>query len=586
MFRIQHLQWLGAGVAAIGCLILGGAAVLTNMNDYDRFSTGTQELRRFVTVLDVANAVSAERGPANTAMSATPEQVLEARVALNAKRADTNAALSRMEAALIAGAADNPERLTIMIDLRRTLQNGRDQVDEVIETSPLQRGREQIPHAINAMFRAADGAADLRNAVAGHIVAATPHIAGEVMLVSSASALREQAGRLGSYVVMTLVSPSDDDDGYRLLMDQTNAIMRNLWTTGLSNAGQFTNDGDVQFLVDTVEKEFFGSALPRAMATAAILGPDNGMSGGDFTAVYVPGMASLEALRAALVRNSLDMLETRRDQARQAVFNSAALTGVILAVLVVVAIIFRRALFEPLETLHDQVSALASGNLSEPVRALHNAREVNDIFDGLMVLRGNQREKRLLEDKQRKLNQQLKRLSETDMLTGLLNRRALTNRAELLFRRADITGEDMAVVLFDVDHFKSVNDTYGHAVGDEVLAGVAKSLSRYLRPGDAFARIGGEEFVVILRRVNLQQARQLTTRLQQRLSEQAVQANAQIKVTASFGLTMRLSRSAQSWDDIFRLADQHLYAAKHAGRNRIVSDTDLPTKLRLVSRPD
>lgn len=552
------------------------------MSDYDRFSTGTQELRRFVTVLDAANAVSAERGPANTAMSSTPEQLVEARVALTIKRADTDAALSRMEAALIGKTADNPERLAMMIDLRRTLQQGREKVDEVLETPPSARGDQQIPYAILAMFRVADGTATLRNAVAGEIVAETPHLAGEVMLVSSASALREHAGRLGSYAVMTLVSQARDDSSYRLLMDQTSAVMNSLWTTGLSNAGEFTDSDEVQFLVDTVEKEYFGSALPRAVATASILGPDNRMSGGDFTAIYVPGMASLEALRAALVHQSLDMLEIRSDRARQAVFNSATLTGVVLAVLVVVAIIFRRALFEPLGTLHNQVAALASGDLSEPARQLNNASEVNDIFDGLVVLRGNQREKKVLEDKQRRLNQQLRRLSETDMLTGLLNRRALTERAAMLFRRADITGEDMAVLLFDIDHFKSINDTYGHAVGDEVLVGVARTLERSLRPGDTFARIGGEEFIVILRRVNLQQARHLTTQIQQRLSDQVVQNNAQIIVTASFGLTMRPANSSQSWDDIFRVADQHLYAAKNAGRNRIVSDTDTPTKLRLV----
>lgn len=582
MFRIQHLQWLGAGVAAIGCIILGGAAILTNMADYESFSRGTQELNRFITVLDAANAVSAERDPASAAMAASADNAEEMRAVLTRKRVETNAALSRMEASLIAIAARNPEEIAALTGMRSALQNGRDKVDAAILTPAPLRSPQQIPNAIDAMLRAADGAAKVRSFVGGQIVAETSQIAGEVILASSASELRDQAGRLGAFVILILTSSQTEDREYRLLMNQTNAIIRNLWANGLANAGQFTGSAGVQAMVERVEREFLDRAAARALATAAILGPRNLMSATDFSAFYVPGMASLEHLRAELVRSSLNELETRRDQAWQAAINSAMLAGLVLAVLVVVAVIFRRTLFMPLLALHDQVSALASGDLSEPKRPGSNAREVNDIFYGLTVLRENQREKKALEDKQRRLNQQLKRLSETDMLTGLLNRRALLNRADVLFRRADVTGEDMAVLLFDIDHFKSVNDTHGHAVGDEVIVGVAKEIGRHLQPGDAFARLGGEEFAVILRRTDLTQAGQLANALQHDLSRQEMHAPLRIKITASFGLTLRKARSGQSWDQVFRLADQHLYAAKHAGRNRVVSDPEPPAKLRLV----
>lgn len=582
MYRLQHLQWLAAGVAAVGCIILGGAAILTNMADYDRFSHGATELGRFVTVLEVANAVSAERGPANSAMAAEPNQIDGTRRLLARKRAETNAALSRMEAALIGSAARDPKELASLTSLRLTLQTGRDKVDAVIDTPASLRETKQLPHAILAMFRAADSAALVRNRIGGRIVAETPELAGEIMLASSASELREQAGRLGSYVVMILTAPPDEDGEYRPLLDQTNAIIQNLWSNGLGNLGQFTDSAGMQFLIKTVENEFINRAAPRAMATATILGPQNGMTAGAFTAIYVPGMASLEHLRTELVRNSLDQLGSRRDQALQAIINSATLTGLILAVLVVIAVIFRRILFVPLLALRDQALALANGDLSDPAFSRLNATEVNDIFDGLSVLRDHQREKKALEDRQRRLNRQLKRLSETDMLTGLLNRRALLDRAKVLFRRADATGEDLAVLLFDVDHFKVVNDTHGHAVGDEVLVGVAREIEKLLRPGDAFARIGGEEFAIILRRVDFIEALQLAEAMRTHLSSCHVQATQAISVTASFGLTLRPARSGLDWDAVFRLADQHLYAAKHSGRNRVVTGPKPPTKLRLV----
>ncbi|RYE53190.1 MAG: GGDEF domain-containing protein, partial [Hyphomicrobiales bacterium] len=129
----------------------------------------------------------------------------------------------------------------------------------------------------------------------------------------------------------------------------------------------------------------------------------------------------------------------------------------------------------------------------------------------------------------------------------------------------------MAVVLFDIDHFKVVNDTHGHAVGDEVLSGVARLVDGALRTGDTLARIGGEEFVIILRRVDEDTAFNLLERLRILLAETPVQGKLGLKVTASFGVAMRPVGSAMDWDDIFSLADQRLYIAKGIGRNRVVN---------------
>lgn len=582
MFRIQHLQWLGAAVVAFGCLLLGGAAVLTNFNDFKLASHGAEELRIFVAVLDAANAISAERGPANVAMATNPSDMDRAQAELADSRKQTDARIALMIEALTLHHSGDEDRLTFIGEVLESLQIGRRAVDDVIAVPLAERTTQHVPQAIMAMFRAADSAADLRNEVSGHLVPIAPEIAGEVLLASSASALREQAGRLGSYVVMTLVAPRDEDANYALLMDKTNAIVINLWESGLSNAGLFTGSEAISELVERVELDYLSDAMPMAIATAHIMGPTNGMSGASFTARYVPGMSSLEGLRNELVDFSLSTLEARRLQARQAMINSALLSALVISVLIGVAVMFRRGLFMPLLDLHEAVVALASGDLGAPRQAVHAAREVNDIFEGLAILRENQREKYRLEDQQRQLNLRLKRLSETDTLTGLLNRRALMQRVELLFRRAPITGEDMAVVLFDIDHFKSVNDTHGHSVGDEVLAGVAREIGQLMRPGDTFARLGGEEFVIVLRRVDLETALNLVTRFKSQLGHKVVQRPLELKITASFGVAMRGASSDETWDEIFRRADKHLYAAKHAGRDRIVSDEAKPGAQRIA----
>lgn len=574
MFRLQHLQWLGAGLVATCCLVLGGAAVQTSFHDYQRFDQGLRELRTFVTVLDAANAISAERGPANIAMAATADEKPRAVAALDEKRRETDATLARMANTLADRGAGDALSATDISLVTETLEAGRAAVDDVVAIPLSERNTRQVPEAIMAMFRAADTAATLRSHVSGELVSQTPQIAGDVMLASAASALREQAGRLGSYVVMTLVAPIDEDAHYEQLMDKTHAIVRNIWESGLSNAGQFTGDADISALVARVEAEYLDAAAPMAMETAYSMGPTNAMSGGAFTDIYVPGMSSLEELRTEIVALSLRVLEASSSHARRSILNSAALSLLVVIVLVGVAVVFRHSMFKPLLNVHRQVVALASGDLSKPDRATDAAREVNDIFQGLAILRENLLEKGRLEAKQAELNRKLKHLSETDTLTGLLNRRALVQRVETLFTRADTNSEDIAVALFDIDHFKQVNDTYGHAVGDEVLAGVAATISKMMRPTDAFARLGGEEFVIILRAVTAQEALALVEAVQKRLRKTVVQEALQLRITASFGLSLRRARSGESWDEVFRRVDKHLYAAKHAGRNRIVSDAE------------
>lgn len=571
VFRIQHLQWMGIAAAAIGCLLLGGTAVLNNLSDYQRHKNGATELERFSVLLEAVNAISSERGPANSAMGATDEEAAVRRADLAAKRAETDAAVARMEAVFKDTLTDE-ECSAAHERLHSDLANGRQKVDYAADTTFAERDAREIGRGILAMFTAADAATALRDLVSGHIMAETPSLAGELMLANSASTLRDQEGRLGSFVVMALVAPPERDPIYLQRMQATDGIIRSLWSTSVSLADKLLPDPEITSLVQAVQSDFFDNALVLALDAAEIHTADNSLSPAELTANYVPGMRSSELLRTAVVTHSVAAMNRSAENSLRALISAALLTAAILAVLVIVAVVFRRTLFSPLMRLHDDVLALASGDHSEPAPLEGMAREVGNIFTGLGVLRQNLAEKRLLEDEQRRLNRRLRRLAETDTLTGLLNRRALLSRVGAMFRRADRIGESLAVVLFDIDHFKVVNDTHGHAVGDEVLSGVARLIERSLRTGDTLARIGGEEFVLILRRADHITAYNLLERMRILLGETAVQGKLGLKVTASFGVAMRSAGSAQDWDDIFSLADQRLYMAKGAGRNCIVTE--------------
>ena len=170
-------------------------------------------------------------------------------------------------------------------------------------------------------------------------------------------------------------------------------------------------------------------------------------------------------------------------------------------------------------------------------------------------------------------------MSLTDPLTGLLNRRAL----EIAFERARAmiarNGGQVCLLMLDIDHFKRINDTYGHPAGDEVLKTLAGLLGSNLRPTDEKARIGGEEFVCLLPNASLQDAITLGERLRLSVKETAFRIPASggtvtEHITISLGATYW--QSPESLDDAIGRADEAMYEAKGSGRNRLVTRSPQP----------
>jgi diguanylate cyclase (GGDEF)-like protein len=157
----------------------------------------------------------------------------------------------------------------------------------------------------------------------------------------------------------------------------------------------------------------------------------------------------------------------------------------------------------------------------------------------------------------------------TDGKTGLANSSYWREVAEREITRARGGAEDLAVLLVDIDHFKLVNDRYGHLTGDQVLRAVADGLTQGLRPRDLVGRFGGEEFVIMLAGSDLEQARHTAERLRVHVSEISVEASARpelVQVTVSVGVAA-FRHSGLSVHELLDAADTALYAAKHAGRN-------------------
>ena len=154
----------------------------------------------------------------------------------------------------------------------------------------------------------------------------------------------------------------------------------------------------------------------------------------------------------------------------------------------------------------------------------------------------------------------------TDSLTGLTNRLAMMHRLEYLYARYKRQKEIFSFVLFDVDYFKKVNDTYGHQMGDEVLKEVAQIALKSVREVDTAARYGGEEFVLLLPQTNAVSAVDIAERIRKSMQE-TIKLDAK-SVTASFGVIE--IKEGMSIAELISLADQALYKAKAAGRNQVI----------------
>lgn len=166
------------------------------------------------------------------------------------------------------------------------------------------------------------------------------------------------------------------------------------------------------------------------------------------------------------------------------------------------------------------------------------------------------------------INQKLERLAIRDELTGLYNRRKLDEEFEMEVTRAERYGRPLSVILFDLDHFKNVNDTYGHPVGDIVLSKTAGELLMQLRSSDIAGRWGGEEFLVICPETSLDTTAMLADRL--RAHQETLVFPEANQVTASFGVAAH--RTGRTPKDILQCADEALYEAKRKGRNQVAKE--------------
>jgi diguanylate cyclase (GGDEF)-like protein len=182
---------------------------------------------------------------------------------------------------------------------------------------------------------------------------------------------------------------------------------------------------------------------------------------------------------------------------------------------------------------------------------------------------------KLLRDELREANERLRELAIRDPLTGLFNRRHWRHLMLMELERCRRHERPIAVLMVDIDHFKTVNDRFGHVVGDRVLAAVARRLEGELRAHDSIARLGGEEFAVLLPETGIRDARTAAERLRLAVRDVALPEADGLEVRVSVGAAAASALTDDEIDVLMAAADEALYQAKRGGRNRTFAASEL-----------
>lgn len=264
---------------------------------------------------------------------------------------------------------------------------------------------------------------------------------------------------------------------------------------------------------------------------------------------------------------------------------AAVSLAALFAALVLLYLALGRWVIRPLQTLERTMASVEAG--LEPTMPHAGAGEVGRLVNHFgRMTRALLDANKSLESKVAERTQALERLSKIDPLTELLNRRGMTERIEAELERCSRMDTHLALLWIDVDHFKAINDRYGHIAGDEALKSVADLICRDLRPYDVAARWGGDEFLVMLEHSDVETMNRIGLRLHDCVASGTAELTLhgeRIPLSVSIGGCLALP--GETLEDVLIKADKALYAAKSAGRNRYHPFVSSEQKARAPDTP-
>ncbi len=564
----------GIIASALGLLflVLASGLLIHQWSAYTRAEYALTHFQVFRATLLAMEKVSAERGPTNSVLG-EDVPLPEARAAvLRVARAESDARIAQLVGLLGLPGCDRCENERAAAQrVQATLADARANIDRVLRVPRAQRTDPALEQAVMRMVEVIPHFSPITNASTAGVLNGDASALNCMTAARLAATLREQAGLLGSRFTAALVSQRQltEDEQFAIErtrggIDQLGAYMRTRVQEDAALAhGAFAR----------VNGKYFGEGLAYVARIRALASLPGGAaaSTGEFAARYVPLMRPIVEFRDEALALAEEEVRLHRHAMLVRLVGAAGILSGLMCALALGVWLFRRQVIRPFAEAARVIRAIAAGGPSDDLPPNAYRGEIQELFDAVQVLKAKDLERTRLEQERQRLIAELRTMAETDSLTRLLNRRAFESRAQAAFLDRDVLAPYLALVMIDIDHFKRINDTYGHAVGDRALECMADLCRETWRKGDVVARIGGEEFAVLVGVQDRAQVLEMVERLRLRLSRAVVpvEQGAGFTMTASFGVAYAARADAPSVKSLLKRADRLLYRAKLAGRDRV-----------------
>jgi diguanylate cyclase (GGDEF)-like protein len=535
-------------------------------------------VQTFRAVLLAAEKVSVERGPTNGVLGEDFPIPEARRVALQRARDESDLRvrqlLERLDASDDRNCCNFPAARAAVKRAQVELSAARANVDRLTRMPRSQRTDLAIEGAVDHMVEVIPQFSPIADASGAAVINGAPEALNSLVAARLAATLREQAGLLGSRFTAALASHRPLTEAEHMAIERTRGgidQLHALIASRVQDHPALSGDAFVR-----MNEQYFGDGLADVARVRALASRPGGaaISTAEFAQQYVPLMRPIIEFRDEVLDLDEAQVRSHRDAALALLVGAGGAASILLGMLFLVAWLFRQQVVRPFVEATRVIRAIATGELAVEIRPHSYRGEIRQLFEALHILQANNIERSRLEQERRRLIAELRTQAETDSLTRLLNRRAFESRARAACLKPNAREPYLALVMFDIDHFKQINDTYGHAAGDRALQRVADLCRKTWRETDIVARIGGEEFAALIGVQDCAQAVGTSQRLRAMLSQTkvAVDQNDGFTVTASFGIAFATRANSPDMASLLKRADGQLYRAKLAGRDRVEVD--------------
>lgn len=550
-------------VIILSVLLIAVPQIISNYREYSRANRALVNIQALQVFAETSNKISRERAPTNKAMSSTtanfPDRIKELQDYRKDVDQQINLTVETLNKAGFSSLADQVD-----VQLRHDLNIARKQVDAYLALPLKERNSVQMDQVIQGMFRAWDSCRAMLQQLINHSKKNNSDVTDYASIVLILADLRDQSGRVASNIMapLSFSEPLPEYNKARSL--QTQEQVKYLWRLMDTMQIESLKKPEYLYLYGQVKTQFIDQGLPivnRLVQESRNQQPYF-LTANQLTDAIVDKFTTVVNLQKYLLETHALSARHRMESEQRQFFITLFISLLSLSVAVFTMLYTRKKLFEPLIYARNMILELSQVQERDYLGdASIQTKEVHTLTDALDKLKEMLKQRDAFEF-------QLQNSANTDSLTGVSNRLALDVYLKNIATQTE-RFQELTLIMVDIDNFKYVNDRFRHILGDSVIVEIARCLKANIAQSDLIVRFGGDEFLILIDRIQWDWALQISESILadvSRLNFNSSMSNEQLNVSVSIGV----ATGAESWEALFNRADASLFKAKAQGRNKVV----------------